>query len=151
MLTPDGPKVIEYNCRFCDPEAQVVLPLLETDLLEIMFACREGRLAEQPVSFRAEYACCLVVASGGYPQQYRKGLPIEFGDIGDAIVYHAGTRATEYGLETAGGRVLGLTCVASSLRGAIDAAYRAVEGVHFDGMYYRRDIGARALEAGGRG
>lgn len=151
MLTPDGPKVIEYNCRFGDPEAQVVLPLLETDLLEIMFACREGRLAEQPVSFRAEYACCLVVASGGYPQQYRKGLPIEFGDIGDAIVYHAGTRATEYGLETAGGRVLGLTCVASSLRGAIDAAYRAVEGVHFDGMYYRRDIGARALEAGGRG
>ena len=149
MLTADGPKVIEYNCRFGDPEAQVVLPLLETDLLEIMLACAEGRLAEQPVVFRDAAACCLIVASGGYPQQYQRGLLIEIHDTKDAILYHAGTKRDARGLLTAGGRVLGVTCVAPTLRAAVDACYDAVRGVHFENMYYRHDIGQRALCAPG--
>ncbi len=155
MLTDDGPKVIEYNCRFGDPEAQVVLPLLETDLLTIMQAVAQGSLADTPVVFSKGAACCVVLASGGYPGLYEKGIPIEGLVSGqlpresfpDALVFHAGTRLEGKELVTAGGRVLGVTAKADSLAEAIDSAYRSVENIHFSGMHFRKDIGQRALKA----
>ena len=147
MLTPDGPKVIEYNCRFGDPETQVVLPLLKTDLLEIMLAIDERRLGELPVEFSDESAACVVLASGGYPLKYQTGLPIEGlgadGQVPGATVYHAGTRLEDGVYKTAGGRVLGVTCTAPTAGEALRNAYRAAEGIRFEGVHVRRDIGAR--------
>ena len=146
MLTEDGPKVIEYNCRFGDPEAQVVLPLLKSDLLEIMQAVTEERLAECEVEFADQNACCLVIASGGYPVRYNKGYEIDIkGDIDN--LYFAGAALNDGKLLTSGGRVLGITAIADSLKGAIDKAYEQAKYVDFKDAYYRKDIGARALKA----
>ncbi len=147
MLTPKGPRVIEYNCRFGDPETQVVLPLLKTDLLEIFIAVREGRLGELNIEFSRDSACCVVMASGGYPQSYEKGKEIFLGDTNGAVVYHAGTRLENGRLYTSGGRVLGVTATGATLSAAVARAYDAVKAVSFEGAHYRRDIGKRALEA----
>lgn len=149
MLTPDGPKVIEYNCRFGDPEAQVVLPLLESDLLTVMRATTDGTLAETAVRFASDCACCVVMAAGGYPESYQKGVVIDFNDVdrlSDTVVYHAGTALAEGALVTAGGRVLGVTATASTMAEAIDKAYNGVRAIHFKGAHYRRDIGARCID-----
>ena len=147
MLTPKGPAVIEYNCRFGDPEAQVVLPLLKTDLFDVMQAVWEKRLGQIEVQFSDESAACVVLASGGYPAGYETGFVIdglcENGQIEGAAVYHAGTKREGGVYKTAGGRVLGVTCVAPDHVSAIEGAYRAAEKIHFDGMHMRRDIGAR--------
>ena len=147
MLTPQGPRVVEYNARFGDPECQVLLSLLDSDLLEIMLACRAGTLDQAEVRWKDAAACCLVLASGGYPGSYQKGLPItgleEAGKA--AVVFHAGTALSPDGtLVTSGGRVLGVTAVAPTLDGAIDAAYAAARPIHFDHMQFRTDIGAHA-------
>ena len=147
MLTPDGPKVIEYNCRFGDPETQVVLPLLESDLLEIMLACTEGRLAETEVRFSDKCACCVVVASEGYPASYKTGYEIDVDGVSDADVYFAGAKRAEGKLVTSGGRVLGVTATAETLADAVKKAYAETEKVHFANAYFRHDIGARALAA----
>ena len=152
MLTPDGPKVIEYNCRFGDPETQEVLPLLEGDLLEIMQATTNGTLAGVPVKWKDAYAACVVLASGGYPQTYESGKRITGlveGQLpgGEATVFHAGTRLEGGELVTAGGRVLGVTAVAETLLAAVKDAYAAADHIHFEGMHKRSDIGARALHA----
>ena len=147
MITPDGPKVIEYNCRFGDPETQVVLPLLESDLLTIMRACREGTLADTEVKFSAGSACCVVMASQGYPESYEKGFEITMdGDL-TAEVFIAGAKLESGKLLTSGGRVLGVVATADTLPAAIEAAYSQVPKVHFDNAFYRHDIGARALLA----
>lgn len=150
MLTPNGPKVIEYNCRFGDPEAQVVLPLLKTDLAEIMDAVYEERLAEMEITFRSGSAACIIMASGGYPQSYQTGYPISGldrnGQLKNATVYHAGTRCEGGFYVTAGGRVLGVTALGDDLPQALASSYRAVKGIFFTGAHYRRDIGKRALE-----
>ena len=147
MLTPDGPKVIEYNCRFGDPETQVVLPLLDSDLLTVMQATTHGTLADTEVRFSDKSACCVIMASAGYPQAYDKGLPLTVpAEIAD-FVYVAGAAVKDGTLVTNGGRVLGATAVADSLPEAIDEAYKLVERIHFDNAFYRRDIGARALKA----
>jgi len=146
MLTPAGPKVIEYNCRFGDPETQAILPLLETDLLEIMLAVRAGRLDQLDIQWKPGHSCCVVLASGGYPGKYATGYPISFGETGGASVYHAGTKRLEDGtLVTAGGRVLGVTALGATLREAIGAAYQAADKIAFEGAFCRRDIGGRAL------
>ncbi len=148
MLTPNGPKVIEYNCRFGDPETQVVLPLLESDLLTIMQATTNGTLAQTEVKFRDDYACCVILASQGYPTAYEKGYPISIpGEIA-SHVYVAGASQKDEQLVTSGGRVLGANAVADSLKDAIREAYAMAETIRFDNCYYRHDIGARALEAG---
>ena len=153
MLTPDGPKVIEYNCRFGDPETQVVLPLLKTDLLTIFQAVMEGKLSEQKVEFLDKAACCVILASGGYPKNYYTGLPIsgieDAEQMEDVSVYHAGTKMEDGKLLTAGGRVLGVTALANDLAGAMEKAYEAAGKIHFDNMHYRRDIGRRALSMRG--
>lgn len=145
MLTKDGPKVIEYNARFGDPEAQVVLPLLETDLLTVMEACRDGRLDQIDVSFRDDNAACVVVASEGYPGAYAAGKTINIDPEIDADVFVAGARLDDQELKTSGGRVLGVTATAPTLEEAIDKAYAAVQDVSFDGAFHRSDIGAKAL------
>ena len=152
MLTPKGPKVIEYNCRFGDPETQVVLPLLESDLLAIMRATTDGTLDKVEVRFSPKSAACVVLASGGYPQHYEKGKVITGlvnGQLpgGEAVVYHAGTALKDGQLVTAGGRVLGVTATADTLKQALEKAYAASEQIHFDGLHKRTDIGARALAA----
>ena len=147
MITPDGPKVIEYNCRFGDPETQVVLPLLKTDLFEIMKAVSEERLSDINVEFSDEYACCVIMASDGYPQKYEKGFEIKVNDNFDAELFIAGAKEQDGKLLTNGGRVLGVTAVAGTLPEAIEKAYKEVENVSFDNAYYRSDIGKRALEA----
>ena len=148
MLTPDGPKVIEYNCRFGDPETQVVLPLLETDLFTIMQAVANGTLDQVDVRFKNEAACCVVMASNGYPQKYETGFEITVDGDCTAEIYVAGAKKDEAGrLLTAGGRVLGVVCTAPELKDAIDSAYAQVEKVHFENAYFRHDIGARALQA----
>ena len=153
MLTEDGPKVIEYNCRFGDPETQVVLPLLKTDLLTIFQAVMEGKLSQQKVEFLDKAACCVILASGGYPKNYYTGLPIsgigEAEQMEDVSVYHAGTKMEDGKLLTAGGRVLGVTALANDLPGAMEKAYEAAGKIHFDNMHYRRDIGRRALSMRG--
>ena len=147
MLTRDGPKVIEYNCRFGDPETQVVLPLLESDLLEIMQAVTEERLSEVPVRFSEKNACCVILASRGYPQAYEKGYPLQIPEEIRDRVYVAGAALKDGQLVTAGGRVVGCTAVADTLPQAIEEAYRLADHVHFENRFYRRDIGARALLA----
>ena len=147
MLTGDGPKVIEYNCRFGDPETQVVLPLLESDLFTVMRAVRAGTLASCEVRFSRGATCCVVMASDGYPGAYEKGHPITIPAEVAPYVYVAGAKATPEGLVTSGGRVLGVTATAPTLSDAIALAYRRVEKIHFEKAYYRQDIGARALAA----
>ncbi len=147
MLTADGPKVIEYNCRFGDPEAQVVLPLLESDLLEVMQAVTEERLAEQEVKFSSGAACCVVMASDGYPKKYEKGYEITIEDSVKDYVYVAGAKIVDGKLLTDGGRVLGVIAKGDDIAKAIDAAYKNVDFVHFDNQYYRSDIGQKALKA----
>ncbi len=151
MLTKDGPKVIEYNCRFGDPETQVVLPLLQSDLLTIMRATAEGTLDQTEVRFWDGAACCVVLASGGYPTSYETGKEIKglHADFEPGVfLYHAGTRLAPDGKTvTSGGRVLGVTAVADTLQSAVKKAYRAAEAISFEDMHLRSDIGARALEA----
>lgn len=147
MLTAKGPKVIEYNCRFGDPETQVVLPLLESDLLEIMLAVEEERLSQIDIKFKQGASCCVIMASEGYPQSYQTGYPITDNSPQEAIVYHAGTKLVDGQVVTAGGRVLGVTAIADDLPAAIDKAYQAVGQISFANAYYRHDIGQRALVA----
>ena len=147
MLCADGPKVIEYNCRFGDPETQVVLPLLKSDLLTVMQAVTDERLAETKVEFSDGAACCVVVASDGYPGSYEKGKPLTIDDEVKDKVFVAGAAFKDGVLVTNGGRVLGCTATAEDLPSAIKAAYEVVEKVHFDNAYFRHDIGAKALKA----
>jgi phosphoribosylamine--glycine ligase len=149
-MSRKGPVVLEFNARFGDPETQVYMRLLKTDLLEILEACADGRLHQIDVEWHNLFAVCVVMASEGYPSpNYKKGLPITGIDdaegSGDVVVFHAGTKEVDGGLVTSGGRVLGVTAVGASLREAIDKAYRAVEHIHFEGVQYRRDIGAKSL------
>ena len=147
MLTKDGPKVIEYNCRFGDPETQVVLPLLKSDLLDIMQATIDGDLDKTDVTFIHDAACCVVLSSGGYPQKYETGFPIEGLRQAEesATVYHAGTKKADNGIVTAGGRVLGITATAKSLSQAVDKAYAAAKQIVFKNAHMRSDIGRKAL------
>ena len=147
MLTKDGPKVIEYNCRFGDPETQVVLPLLKTDLLTVMQAVTEERLADCPVTFSDGAAACVILASEGYPGSYQKGFPIRIPDDLNAEIFTAGVKETDGQLVTSGGRVLGVTATAPTLKEALQKAYAAAEQIRFENVYYRRDIGKRALAA----
>ena len=148
MLTKDGPKVIEYNCRFGDPETQVVLPLLSTDLFTIMRAVTSERLSEIDVQFKPEHACCVILASKGYPASYEKGFPIALPEHPQGEIYIAGAKRAEDGaLLTDGGRVLGATATAPSLPEAIERAYALADSIHFENAYCRRDIGKRALAA----
>ena len=149
MLTPNGPKVIEYNCRFGDPETQVVLPLLKTDLLTVMQATANGTLSDINVEFSDDSACCVIVASKGYPVSYQSGFPMELpADRADAFTYVAGAKRAEDGtLLSAGGRVLGVTAVAPTLKEAIDKAYAHTALVKFENGYSRSDIGQKALKA----
>ena len=147
MLTPKGPKVIEYNCRFGDPETQVVLPLLESDLLTIMQATTNGTLAETEVKFADKHACCVILASNGYPTSYKKGFEITMTAEAAAHTYVAGAKLENGKLVTSGGRVTGTTAVADTLEDAIREAYRISDGVKFENAYRRSDIGQRALKA----
>ena len=148
MITPNGPKVIEYNCRFGDPETQVVLPLLESDLLEIMLAVSEERLSDMEVRFSNGCACCVIMASDGYPEKYNAGFPITVDDDCEAEVYFAGAKFSDDGVILSnGGRVLGVTATGRDLKEAISKAYSGVQKVHFENAYYRQDIGKRALAA----
>ena len=149
MLTPNGPKVIEYNCRFGDPETQVVLPLLDTDLLTVMQATANGTLDQVDVRFRDAHACCVVLASKGYPEHYEKGFEMTLPETrADEEIYVAGAAVKDGKLVTNGGRVLGAVAVAEDLRTAITKAYDLADRIHFDNAYCRRDIGQRALAAG---
>ena len=145
MLTKNGPKVIEYNCRFGDPETQVVLPLLESDLLDIMLAISDKKLDEAEVKFSDKSACCVVMASNGYPEKYQSGFEIKMPT--DKNIFVAGAKLEDGVLKTAGGRVLGVTEVSDTLENAIKASYETVKTVSFDNAYYRNDIGKRALMA----
>ena len=150
MITEDGPKVIEYNCRFGDPETQVVLPLLKTDLLTIMQAIANGTLADVNVEFDTGAAACVIIASGGYPVSYEKGKEINLGrseEIEDVFVYHAGTAIKDGKLVTSGGRVLGVTARAENLENAVKRAYLGAYEISFDEAFMRHDIGRRALNA----
>ena len=150
MITKDGPKVIEYNCRFGDPEAQVVLPLLESDLLTVMQAVTDGRLSEVPVVFSGKHACCLVLASKGYPVKYKKGIKMVIPDDVFADTYVAGAVLKDGKLYTNGGRVLGITSVADSLEAAVKASYEKAARVECENLFCRSDIGKRALQAYGK-
>ena len=147
MLTEKGPKVIEYNCRFGDPETQVVLPLLESDLLTVMEATAQGKLAETEVKFSPRHACCVVLASEGYPKKYESGYPITIPADLEAEVFVAGAKLDGQVLKTSGGRVLGVTALGDTLEQAIQKAYDQADRVKFANAYCRRDIGARALRA----
>ena len=147
MLTPNGPKVIEYNCRFGDPETQVVLPLLESDLLTVMQATTNGTLAETEVKFSDKHACCVITASAGYPESYKKGFEITMTEEAAACTYVAGAKLDGEKLLTSGGRVVGTTAVADSLAEAVKEAYRLADGVKFENAYRRSDIGQRGLAA----
>jgi phosphoribosylamine--glycine ligase len=162
MMTKNGPKVIEFNSRFGDPETQSYMRLLKTDLLDILEACVDGKIADIKIKWSKKYACCIVLASGGYPGKYEKGKTItgitEAETLNDIVVFHAGT-ATSPGLRppsphkgrdgerlvTNGGRVLGVTAIADDLQTALNKAYVAVKLIYFDGMRYRTDIGRQSL------
>ena len=143
MLTPDGPKVVEYNARFGDPECQAVLSLLDSDLLEVMLACRNGALDQLDLKWKEQAACCLVLASGGYPLDYKKGYPISGLDEAgkSAVVFHAGTAEQDGQTVTNGGRVLGVTALGETLDQATANAYAAATPITFRDMHFRRDIG----------
>ena len=147
MITEKGPKVIEYNCRFGDPETQVVLPLLESDLLTVMQATTNGTLAETEVKFKKGAAACVVMASHGYPQKYESGFPLTIDDSVADKVYVAGAKLEGSVLKTAGGRVLGVTDTAETLDSALSKAYENLKKVHFENAFWRKDIGAKALRA----
>jgi len=148
MLTPDGPKVIEYNCRFGDPETQVVLPLLDSDLLTVMQATTNGTLAQTEVKWKNSHACCVILASAGYPAKYAKGFAMTLPETKEnEAIYVAGAKLEEGVLKTNGGRVLGATAVADTLQDAVTAAYDLADRIHFENAYCRRDIGKRALAA----
>lgn len=150
MLTPDGPKVIEYNCRFGDPETQVVLPLLDTDLVDVFEAVIDEKLSDMDIKWKNECAACVILASGGYPVKYQSGYTInglnEKGQLDGYLVYHAGTKADADEIKTAGGRVIGVTATAADLKSALDKAYKGVNLIEFKDMHYRKDIGQRALK-----
>ncbi|SFB09272.1 phosphoribosylamine--glycine ligase [Selenomonas ruminantium] len=149
MITADGPKVVEFNARFGDPETQVVLPLLNSDLVEIMLACADGTLAEQQIDWSKEAAVCVVMAAGGYPKSYNKGDAItglEEAKAAGALVFHAGTAHKDGNIVTDGGRVLGVVAKAENVRAAVDKAYAGVEKISFKDAFYRKDIAHRALE-----
>ena len=151
MVTPKGVKVIEYNCRFGDPETQVVLPLLDADLVDIFEAIYNGKLADVDIKWKNECCSCVVMASGGYPQSYPKGIEMngmdDKGQVDGVFVYHAGTKFADEKFLTNGGRVLGVTATGESLQAALDKSYDAVKKITFDGAHYRTDIGQRALSA----
>lgn len=148
MITESGPKVIEFNARFGDPETQSYMRILETDLVEIILACVSGNLKEQNIKWSDKSACCVVVASGGYPDNYRKGEIIKglnmIEDEG-VVVFHAGTKSVEGKVETNGGRVLGITAVGDNLKESLGKAYKAVKLIFFEGIQYRKDIGSKSL------
>lgn len=145
MLTPDGPKVIEYNSRFGDPEAQVVLTLLDSDLVDIVNAVIDEKLDQVDIKWSKDNAACIVMASGGYPEAYKKGIEMdgfdENGQVDGAVVFHAGTKFENGKFYTNGGRVIGVTAKGETLEKALDNAYAAVEKISFDGAHYRKDIG----------
>ena len=148
MIVDGVPKVVEFNARFGDPETQAVLPLLESDLVEIMDACATGNLADKKISWRNESAVCVVLASGGYPKSYKKNLPIEGLDAAKnlgAIIFHAGTAEVDGKILTSGGRVLGVTVTAENISAAIEKVYKCVDVIKFENMHYRKDIAAKAL------
>ncbi len=150
MITDEGAKVIEFNCRFGDPETQVVLPLLKTDLLDIMMAVENETLDKISIEFENKSACCVIAASGGYPENYITGFPVRLGNIAihkSVTLYHAGTKLVEGELVSAGGRVFGVSAVGDSLQDAVDKAYSAVREIQFTKVYYRNDIGKKALNA----
>ena len=151
MVTPKGVKVIEYNCRFGDPETQVVLPLLDADLVDIFEAIYNGKLSDIDIKWKNEFCSCVVMASGGYPQSYPKGIEMngmdDKGQVDGVFVYHAGTKFADGKFLTNGGRVLGVTATGESLQAALDKSYDAVKKITFDGAHYRTDIGQRALSA----
>ena len=147
MLTPKGPRVIEYNCRFGDPETQVVLPLLKSDLLTVMLSVTNGTLKNTPVEFLDAHAACVIMASKGYPISYEKGYEITVPEDAWPRVYVAGAKEKDGRLVTSGGRVLGVTAVSDSLKKALGEAYQTVSRIRFDSAYYRHDIGARAMQA----
>ncbi len=150
MITPKGPKVIEYNCRFGDPETQVVLPRLKTDIINIFEAINNGTLSELDIEWDDRACACVIMASGGYPKSYPKGVEITGltdGNLDGVTVYHAGTKQADGKLVTAGGRVLGITALGDTLEEALDKAYDGVRRIHFDGAHWRTDIGKRALAA----
>jgi len=148
MITSGGPKVLEFNCRFGDPEVQAILPLVETDLVELMMASIEGRVRDVSLKLRDGAAVCVVMASGGYPGSYEKRKIIHGLDEVDSgiLVFHAGTRFERKELITSGGRVVGVTAVGKDIQSAVEKVYKAVGKITFDGAYYRRDIGHRALK-----
>ncbi|MFQ5831018.1 MAG: phosphoribosylamine--glycine ligase, partial [Candidatus Methylomirabilia bacterium] len=150
MMTKDGPKVVEFNCRFGDPEAQVVVPRLDEDLLPLLAAVARGDRLPRAARWRPDAAVCVVLASGGYPGEYESGKPIagiqEAEARADVVVFHAGTARRDTQLVTAGGRVLGVTALAEAIPAAIERAYEAVGQICFDGMHYRKDIGKKALQ-----
>ncbi len=149
IMTKEGPKVIEFNCRFGDPETQSYMRLLKTDLFDILEASVEGRLAEVNIEWENKFACCIALASGGYPGKYEKGFPIsgieEAEKLNDILVFHAGTTMNNNQLTTNGGRVLGVTAVADDLKSALNKAYEAIKLISFEGTHYRTDIGAKSL------
>ena len=150
MITPKGPKVIEYNCRFGDPETQVVLPRLKTDIIDIFEAINNETLSELDIEWSEKACACVIMASGGYPKSYKKGVEITgltSGQLDGVTVYHAGTKIENDKLVTSGGRVLGVTALGDSLADALKKSYEAVENIHFNNAHYRKDIGKRALEA----
>lgn len=150
MITPKGPKVIEYNCRFGDPETQVVLPRLKTDIVDIFEAIDNETLSDLDVEWSDDACACVIMASGGYPKSYPKGIEItglSNGQLDGVTVYHAGTKLQDNKLVTSGGRILGVTALGDTLENALKKSYDAVEKIHFEGAHYRRDIGKRALEA----
>ncbi|MCC6188923.1 MAG: phosphoribosylamine--glycine ligase [Anaerolineales bacterium] len=147
MLTPAGPQVLEFNCRFGDPETEALMPLLESDLLDILAACADGRLAEVDVRWRAGAAACVILAAAGYPAAPETGRAIRGLNqpLDQAVIYHAGTRQVGDEVVTAGGRVLAVTGWGANLKDALGQAYQVASGIHFDGVQYRHDIGQRAL------
>jgi phosphoribosylamine--glycine ligase len=149
MLTLQGPIVIEYNCRFGDPEAQAVLPLLETNLLDILQAVTDERLSEINIKWSSSHCACVVLASGGYPGEYQTGIPISGldaeGQSAEAVIYHAGTKFKDKTFYTSGGRVLGVTATGETLSVALDKAYQAAQAIEFEGKHYRKDIGKAGL------
>lgn len=149
MIVDGEPKVVEFNARFGDPETQAVLPLLKDDLLEIMPACAEGKLADKKISWSEDFAICVILASGGYPKSYEKNFEItgiKKAESLGAKIFHAGTKKVDNKIFTAGGRVLGVTCTDKNIRAAIDKVYKCVGEIHFDKMHYRKDIAAKALK-----
>ena len=149
MITAKGPKVVEFNARFGDPETQVVLPLLKSDLVEVMLACVDGKLAETKIEWSDEAAVSVVMASGGYPGDYEKGKAIQGiadAEAAGALVFHAGTAEKDGALVTSGGRVLNVVGVAKNIPEAVKKAYAGIEKISFDGAHYRKDIAHRALE-----